>query len=134
MRLGGTGLLDMHDAEMRGAARPFRGLTQHLDACRVLAFQSGERQSGSAVLMLQQPRELLRCAALPKRCPKQVRCSRNLAFVEWRRQWCLLLLLALVSQAEAIRQADAASIGDRPHFVLAVGVECGKSQLRHVGT
>src|SRR5438552_1701716 len=55
VRLGPTCLLDVHDPEVRGAFGPFRHLTQHLDPCRVLAFQPRKRKSGSAVLVLQHP-------------------------------------------------------------------------------
>jgi len=67
------------DAKVRGAFRPFRGPTQHLDARRVVAFQPREQESGSAVVMLQQPRELLGCGRFPKRCLQYFRGRRSVA-------------------------------------------------------
>ena len=121
---------------MRGAFRPFRGPTQHLDARRVVAFQPREQESGSAVVMLQQPRELLGCGRFPKRCLQYFRGRRNLAFVDWRHHHlplrALVLVLVCLSEAEVVGQADAIAMSDRFHLVLAVGVERGKCQFRHV--
>ena len=127
VRLGRTGLLDVHDAEVRGASRPFRGLIQHLNACRVLAFQSRKRKSGSAVLMLQQPRELHRCAAFPKRR------AGPFGVAMGTEEAASLVDLQLVQGRRHVHPRAAQSGDDRRHD-LVEGLFPGFAADPHIGT
>ena len=120
-------LLDVQNRSVQSAVRPLRRFGEHASDRQIDALQRVERESGLAVVMLQQPDDLVRATILAIPVPKQI--GRRIHLGERIRHAARHALAASRADRHVVDERDPMAAAHGQRLVPTVGVERGVSQF-----